>query len=195
MFTGVIDYLGELVRQQGGEFTFRLPDSSVDRLEIGGSVAVNGSCSTVVEVGEAGAEFSVNLSPETLDRTTLRKVGVGGRVNIEFPLTATAVGSSLDGHFVQGHVDTVGQVSGVSRQSDSLIYRFSVPSEFQGYLVEKGAIAIDGISLTPYRVKGGSFVVSVIPHTYSKTTLQFRHPGSEVNVEFDLLAKYVAKQQ
>lgn len=192
MFTGIVQALGEVrVRDVGeGGLTVYAP-SLVRDLPVGGSVAVNGVCLTAVTVDPRAGTFTADLSPETLRRTTLGELTEGDRVNLELPLR---VGDPLGGHLLQGHVDTVGEVLAVEPQPDgSYLFTFRVDPEYDPWIVEKGSIAVDGISLTPFGVEGGRFQVAVIPHTYRRTTLQARGPGARVNVEFDILAKYVAK--
>ena len=191
MFTGIVQALGEVRSLREGRLTVCAPRVVRD-LAVGGSVAVNGACLTAVAVDPHAGTFAADLSPETLRRTTLGDLVEGDRVNVELPLRA---GDVLGGHLLQGHVDTVGEVLAVEPQLDgSYLFTFRVDPEYDPWIVEKGSIAVDGISLTPFGVEGGRFRVAVIPHTYRNTTLQARGPGARVNVEFDILAKYVAKQ-
>lgn len=193
MFTGLIQDLAQLTARTQRELTFRLPDL-FDELEIGASIALDGVCLTIVDLVSSSSEFSVELSPETLSRTTLNDLTVSEEVNVELPLEVSSGPGRLEGHYVQGHVDTMGRISSVTRKQSGYVYRLSCPSEYRNYLVEKGAVAVDGISLTPYQIKGGSFAVSVIPHTYTNTTLKNKRAGSSVNVEYDILAKYAQKR-
>jgi riboflavin synthase len=130
----------------------------------------------------------VDVSPETLARTTLGRLATGERVNLE---RALRVGDRLGGHVVQGHVDGVGTLAGVSRQGDWLLYRFRAPRSLARYLVEKGSIAVDGVSLTVFACRGPSFTVALIPHTLAATTLGERRPGDRVNLEADVLMKHI----
>lgn len=153
----------------------------------GDSVAVDGCCLTVV--GASGARLAFDAVPETLRRTTLGRREAGDPVNLELPLRPS---DRLGGHFVQGHVDAVTDVVGRTDQGDDVVMTFRVPPALEGQVVEKGSVAIDGVSLTVMAVGKGSFSVALIPHTLAVTTLGRRAKGDPVNVEGDILAKYVA---
>lgn len=183
--------MGEFVGSKGSKFLFSLPPDYSERLEIGGSVSVNGVCLTIVSLDSDKQSFSVDISEETKKRTNIGLLRPGKKVNFELPLKVDEFGGGLDGHIVQGHVDTMGKITKVQKRKDNHVVRFVTSNKYGKFLVDKGSIAVDGISLTPYRVSGGSFTVSVIPHTYNSTTLQFARGGSKVNLEFDILAKYV----
>jgi len=191
MFTGVIDDIGDFVKAVGTRYTFSLPDGYLQKLEKGGSLGVNGVCLTLVSLDNGRGRVSVDVSAETRDRTNIGNLQPGDRVNLELPLEASGLRGRLDGHIVQGHVDTIGKIGEIRRERENHLFRIATSRKFEKYLVEKGAVAVDGISLTPYRVAGGSFTVSVIPHSYESTTLQFKRSGGEVNIEFDILAKYI----
>lgn len=193
MFTGVVDDTGDFVNAVGSRFTFSIPNSYLDKVEKGGSLSVNGVCLTLVDWDREKGRVSVDVSPETRKKTNIGDLRPGDSVNLELPLEASGIKGRLDGHIVQGHVDTVGKIGKITRQQDNHLFRISTSRKFQDLLVDKGSVAVDGISLTPYRVTGGTFTVSVIPHSYENTTLQFKRSGSEVNVEFDILAKYIRK--
>ncbi|HIC95513.1 TPA: riboflavin synthase [Candidatus Bipolaricaulota bacterium] len=188
MFTGIVAGLGEIENLSGG----RLVISPLGEFlpPVGGSIAVNGVCLTASEVEVEDGRFAADLSPETLERTNLGTLRVGEKVNLELPLAA---GERFAGHLVLGHVDTVGEIISIEQQGDFYRFTFAVPSEFDHLLVEKGSVAVDGISLTAFNIREGRFEVAIIPHTYKRTNLQFRRPGDRVNVEFDILGKYVAK--
>jgi riboflavin synthase len=186
MFTGIISGLGEVKGLMKGKLVINPPPSLLPR--VGGSIAVNGTCLTAVEV--AGGQFTTDLSPETLKRTNLRALRAGEKVNLELPLAAT---ERFAGHLVLGHVDTVGEVVALVPQGDSYLFSFAVEKRFAYLLVEKGSVAVDGISLTAFNISEGRFDVAIIPHTYERTNLQYRRPEDRVNVEFDILGKYVAK--
>lgn len=190
MFTGVIDEIGTFLKSTGNEYVFSTPGGFKRELEIGGSVSVNGVCLTLVDFENGGEEFSVDVSEETRRVSNLGKIKPGDRVNLELPLEASGLASRLDGHIVQGHVDTMGKIGGIKRKNGDHLLRIATSGKFKRYLVNKGSIAVDGISLTPYQVSGGSFAVTVIPHTFENTTLQFKRSGARVNVEFDIIAKY-----
>jgi riboflavin synthase len=161
---------------------------ATDGLRIGDSVAVNGVCLTAVRID--GDRFAADLSPETLRHTDLGSLRPGDPVNLE---PAVAIGGRLGGHLVQGHVDGTGRVLSIRREGDSRIFRLSVPKRLSRYVVEKGFIAVDGISLTVVSVGVGSFTVAVIPHTFKHTNLHTKQPGQRVNLEADIFAKYVER--
>ena len=191
MFTGVVDGIGNLVKRKGNRFSFSVPEEYPETMEVGGSISVNGACLTAVDIDREGKLISADISPETRNKTNIGNLKPGDRVNLELPLGVGKLSDRLDGHLVQGHIDTTGKIGRISKKRDNYVFRIATPSKFSSYLVDKGSVAVDGVSLTPYRVSGGAFSVSVIPHTYDNTTLQFKHGGSEVNVEFDILAKYI----
>jgi riboflavin synthase len=192
MFTGIIEELGTVAalqgRAAGGRLTVRCATVRADLRE-GASIAVNGVCLTAAYL-EAGA-FSADLAPETLNRSNLGQLRPGSRVNLERPLSPSG---RLSGHIVQGHVDGTGEFLSLdSLGDDNWRLRVRVPSELDPYLVYKGSIAIDGISLTIASIESGMLEVAVIPHTYSNTTLGSYRPGARVNLECDILAKHVEK--
>ena len=191
MFTGLIEEVGEIrgARAERGGKLLTLGASVVcEGLKVGDSVAVDGACLTVETLGQG--EFSVFLSQETLDCTTLGEAGTGRRVNLE---RALALGDRLGGHLVQGHVDAVGRIVGVQRAGEGLQIEILAPKQVARYLVDKGSVTVDGISLTVARRAGERFFVAVIPHTVAATTLDQARPGRPVNLEADLLAKYVER--
>jgi len=180
VFTGLIEELGSLAGRRGPRFAFAAR-VVLDDVKIGDSVAVNGCCLTVVELTPGG--WAADVVDETLGRTTLGALAVDDPVNMERPVPA---GGRLGGHVVQGHVDAVGQV--VSGPPD-----LWVQAPHTRYLVEKGSVAVDGVSLTVVEVVDDRFRVAVIPHTALVTTLGRLGPGDRVNLEFDILAKYVER--
>ncbi len=182
MFTGLIEGLGRFKSNNGDRFTFSWPDNP-SIYETGESIAVNGCCLTVVDFD--GDKWTANVIPETLSRTNLGYLIPGDPVNFERPVK---VSDRLGGHIVQGHVDTVGLVR---RVAPDLVIGFD-PS-FARYVVEKGSIAIDGVSLTVVEAGNDFARVSIIPHTSSVTTLGTRDIGERVNLEFDIVAKYVER--
>lgn len=186
MFTGIVQGLGRLQGRRGALLEVEVPSSLRERLTLGASVAVNGVCLTVNQLTEGS--FLADLSQETATRTTLGGLRVHTRVNLELPVTLEA---GLDGHIVLGHVDTIGRVKAIYREQEGWSFIFSHSPEFGLYVVEKGAVAIDGISLTPFQTSGGTFRCAVVPKTFATTTLQDRAVGDPVNIEFDILAKYV----
>ncbi|HZA25545.1 MAG TPA: riboflavin synthase, partial [Dehalococcoidia bacterium] len=149
-------------------------------------IAVDGACLTVVDLGEG--EFSVDLAPETLRRTGFGHLKPGDPINLERPL---AVSDRLGGHIVQGHVDGTGRISSIRPESDCVIIRITSPKKLMHYIVEKGFVAVDGISLTVVQRGASSFTVSVIPYTLENTNLKGKRVGDRVNLEVDIVAKYV----
>lgn len=189
MFTGIIVAMGEVLQTTPARLTVHTKELFPE-LEIGSSIAINGACMTVIELHPAAASFSVDISPETCQRTNLGALRRGDLVNLELPLQASA---RLDGHFVLGHIDAVGEVVSISRKEQGALFRFRVDKKYSRYLIEKGSIALDGISLTVFNIREGEFDVAVIPHTLAQTNFRDRHPGDKVNVEFDVLGKYIEK--
>ena len=155
-------------------------------LKLGDSISVNGTCLTAVDFSRT--EFSVDLSPETMRRTSLGQLSEGGPVNLERALLAS---DRLGGHIVQGHVDGTGRVMSTKSEGDSTIFRIRVPKRLNRYIVEKGFVAVDGISLTVVKRGASSFTLSVIPYTSDNTNLAALSVGDRVNLEADILAKYV----
>jgi riboflavin synthase len=188
MFTGIIEELGTVASIQGGRLSVRCATVREDLSE-GASVAVNGVCLTAVDLRPD--TFSADLAPETLRRSNLGELRAGSRVNLERPLSPTA---RLSGHIVQGHVDGTGELLGLDALGDENWWlRVRVPAELDPFLVYKGSVAIDGISLTIAALEGDVLSVTIIPHTYRNTTLGGYRPGARVNIECDVLAKHVEK--
>lgn len=187
MFTGIIEEVGT-VERAGAQLEVRCRQVLAG-LKAGSSISVNGACLTAVEVRPEG--FMADVSPETLRVTNLGELRPGSEVNLE---RALAAGGRLDGHLVQGHVDATGELVGLERMGGgNWRLRVRYPRELDRYIVLKGSIAIDGISLTVAGLEGGELAVAVIPHTYEHTNLRHRRAGERVNLECDLLAKYVEK--
>ncbi|WP_333737856.1 riboflavin synthase [Streptomyces sp. IBSBF 2806] len=191
MFTGIVEELGEVtaVENLGDASRFRLRGPVVtDGAKHGDSIAVNGVCLTVVE--NEGDEFTADVMAETLNRSSLGALGVGSPVNLERP---TAVGARLGGHIVQGHVDGTGAVLERKPSENWEIIKISLPEGLARYVVEKGSITVDGISLTVVEAGLDHFTVSLIPTTLALTTLGLKQPGDPVNLEVDIVAKYVER--
>jgi riboflavin synthase len=191
MFTGIIKHLGTVrsLEPYGGGMRLTLePVDFGSPLERGESIAVNGVCLTTL-LRDDGA-FSADLSPETIARTSFRHVGPGSVVNLE---RALALGDRLGGHLVQGHVDTVGALLETSRDGEFAVYRWSFPAEYADYVVSKGSIAVDGISLTIVEPTRESFAAALIPETLERTNLGTATVGNVANLEFDMMAKYAAQ--
>jgi len=185
MFTGIIEEVGAVSRRSGADLTI-MAESVLDRVKDGDSIAVNGVCLTVVSFD--ATTFVVQMSPETIDRTTLGSLRVGDAVNLE---RALAYGDRMGGHFVQGHVDGVGRVHSIQPQGEFALWRFQAPTEVAKYLVPKGSVSVDGISLTVVEPHGDTFGVAIIPATIEKTTLSTRKPGDPVNLEADMFGKHI----
>jgi len=192
MFTGIIEELGavESLDAQSAGARLRVRCQSVlEDLTPGASIAVNGVCLTAVDL--RSDSFAADLAPETLRRSNLGDLRSGSRANLERPLSPTG---RLSGHIVQGHVDGTGELLSLEPLGDENWWlRVRVPAELDPYLVFKGSIAIDGISLTIAALEAGVLSVTIIPHTYRNTTIGSYEPGSRVNLECDILAKHVAK--
>ena len=191
MFTGIIEEMGTVARRDmSGAFQrLTLRASRVlDDLKIGDSVTINGACQTAVEIGPD--HFVVESVEETLRLTTLGELRTGDRVNLE---RAMRLGDRLGGHLVSGHVEGVGGVLRREEHPHNVIFTIGLPSELARYVAPKGSIAVDGISLTVVTVSDGAFTVSVIPHTLSHTALGDRRLGDRVNLETDMIAKYVER--
>jgi riboflavin synthase len=191
MFTGLIECTGRVaaLRRSGEravlEVSAPLP---ANEISIGDSIAVNGACLTVITI--QGDRFSFDVSPETVARTSFASVQPGSPVNLERALT---FGGRLDGHLVTGHIDCVGRLESRMQQGNAVILGFSLAREQARMMVEKGSVAVDGISLTVNAVSESGFSVSIIPHTLEKTSLAGIGPGKVVNVETDIIGKYVAR--
>jgi riboflavin synthase len=185
VFTGLVQTTGSLAAAEGGRF--RVDAAGLD-LADGDSVAVNGVCLTATGVDAGG--FSADVMDETLRRTALGALGPGDAVNIELPLRAS---DRLGGHIVQGHVDGTGTVESMAEEGFARVLRVGAPAELLRYVVEKGSIAVEGVSLTVAAVDDDGFTVSLIPETLERTTLGALEPGRAVNLEVDVVAKYVEK--
>jgi riboflavin synthase len=191
MFTGIIEQMGAITalrpRPDAVEIQIQ-PEHMMANTQLGDSIAVDGICLTVTAFDEA--TFTAFVSAETLRKTSLGAKQVGHRVNLEEPLTMQ---KKLSGHMVQGHVDGVGRVEEIRPEGDSQMWRFSLPLELAKYLVAKGSVAVDGISLTVVDAVRDHFTVAIIPKTVDVTTFQDRKPGDSVNIETDVIGKYVYK--
>jgi len=185
MFTGIVETVGTAAEVSGSRI--RLESDLVD-LVVGESIAVNGVCLTVTAPGSGS--FSADISEETARRTSLGSLRVGSPVNLERAMPA---GGRFGGHIVQGHVDGVGSVADVRELPGSVEMSFSLPPELERYLVHKGSVTLEGVSLTVAALEPGGFAVALIPHTLQSTTFGTKQPGDAVNIEVDVLAKYVER--
>lgn len=191
MFTGIISEIGEVKKvfrdKENTVFTIAAKKNSKG-FKLGDSIAINGSCHTVIQ--KVAGEFKVESMPETLRRTNLGELKAGSKVNLEKPLRFNG---SIDGHFVSGHIDGVAKILSITPDKNSKLFTLEIPKALSKFVVEKGSIALDGISLTVIAIRGNRVTVGIIPHTLKFTTLGLRKVGDKINVEVDLLAKHLAK--
>ena len=185
MFTGIVEEVGRVTSAQSGKLVLSV-SHVLQGMELGGSIAVNGVCLTVTSFNTNS--LSVDIMLETLKRTNLGLLSAGDEVNLERPLTLE---KPLGGHLVQGHVDDTGRVASIMWDGEAMLIRFEAPPEIMRYIVEKGFIAVDGVSLTVVTKDASSFQVSVVDFTRKHTTLGSRRVGDQVNLEVDIIAKYV----
>ena len=188
MFTGIIENLGTIVNKNEKRLEIKADGSFMKKISEGLSISINGICLTVVSFDQKF--FLVDFMPETEKKTNIGSLKMGDVVNLELPATPETY---LSGHIVQGHVDTTAKLEKISGKGNSRILEFSIPGELTKYLGQKGSIAINGISLTIISVKENIFNVGIIPHTLENTNLKYLQPGGLVNIEVDVLAKYVEK--
>jgi riboflavin synthase len=191
MFTGIIEGLGTIVgigsAGQGKRFVIE-SDFLLDGTKVGDSIAVSGACLTAVMI--QGRRFEVDVAPETISRTTFSKAAIGERVNLE---RALRLSDRLDGHLVSGHIDGTGTIQHKSPIGNAIIVSIRVPESLSRYMIPKGSVAVDGISLTINDVNHDGFEVSIIPHTAGLTTIGFKKSASMVNIETDMIGKYVER--
>ena len=185
MFTGIVEELGIIIGARSGSLVIGAGEV-LKGMKHGASIAVNGACLTVTDFD--ASSFSVDVMPETLKRTNLRSFRAGDKVNLERPM---ALGGQLGGHLVQGHVDGIGKIASSTRDGGVMLIRMEAPPEVMRFTVPKGFVAVDGISLTIVNKDSGSFQVSVVDYTGKHTTLNSKKIGDQVNLEIDIIAKYV----
>jgi len=191
MFTGIIEAIGRVTAvQRRGDLLYLTiaPQAALTEMVVGDSICVNGACLTVTALSQGG--FQADCSPETQERTTLGSLKPHDEVNLE---RALKMSGRLGGHLVTGHVDATGYVGEVTKGSGSLTMTIRLPHELSSYIVEKGSVAVEGVSLTTSRIAGDEFQVAVIPYTAQNTTLGKRRVGDRVNIEVDLIGKYVKR--
>ena len=191
MFTGIVEEIGRVrsvQRRTGYQRTDLDARRVLEGIQVGDSLTLDGACHTVVAFDGRG--FAVESVEETLQRTTLGRVRVGSRVNLE---RSVALGGRLGGHLVAGHIDGMGKVLKRQESSDNVLFQIGMPSDLAPYVAQKGSIAVDGISLTVVSVSHREFTVAVIPHTLQVTTLSERGPGDAVNLEVDMVARYLER--
>lgn len=189
MFSGIISHIGTFRQKKEGTFVFSARASLVKQIKKGTSVAVNGTCLTVEHV-EDNKMFSVAVVPETIKKTMLDTLEKNEAVNLELPATPNTF---LSGHIVLGHVDTVGKIKKIEQDKQSRIVTISFPRKFSRYIVEKGSIAVNGVSLTIIYSKENSFSVGIIPYTWTHTMFHTLSVNRQVNIEIDILAKHIEK--
>jgi riboflavin synthase len=191
MFTGIIEGRGSIKRITRADKGMRLgieAGFALEETRIGDSIAVNGACLTVVS--KSGDAFEVDVAPETLSKTTLNNAGIGDFVNLE---RALRLSDRIDGHLVSGHVDGIGTIASRRSLANAIIITINVPEELGRYIIKKGSVALDGISLTVNQCDNASFEVSIIPHTAEITTIGKNKVGDQVNIETDIIGKYVER--
>jgi riboflavin synthase len=190
MFTGIIEAAGtvEDIRPNGSGLDIFISSSLSGSLKIDQSISHNGVCLTVVGIDEP--VYKVTAIAETLQRTNLGMLKIGDRVNLE---RSMVMNGRIDGHMVQGHVDTIAMCASIQNRSGSWEFRFEYPDQYDNLIVEKGSICVNGVSLTVVNSDKGSFSVAVIPYTFEHTNFKYLLNGSQVNLEFDILGKYVLK--
>jgi riboflavin synthase len=191
MFTGIISDIGEVTARDGGRFAIR-SRYPAESIALGASIACDGTCLTATSISpsDAGSVFTVDVSNETLAKTTLDEWRPGRRINLERPLR---LGDELGGHMVSGHVDGVGRILTKTPDGESQRFTIEVPEALASLIVMKGSVALDGISLTVNEVDGSRFGINIIPHTLTHTTLGGKTPGDRVNIEVDIVGRYVAR--
>lgn len=191
MFTGIIETMGTVTSavKTGGNLEITIRSALAPALKIDQSVSHNGVCLTVTQVNEQ--DYTIVAVAETLQKSNIGLVEKGHAVNLE---RAMVFNSRIDGHLVQGHVDGTGTCVSITEQDGSWLYRIGFQPQFAGLIVEKGSICMNGISLTVFDITDDAFSVAVIPYTYQHTNIQYLKPGDTVNLEFDILGKYVARQ-
>jgi riboflavin synthase len=187
VFTGIIEEIGTVASVPQGRLVINA-SQVLEGMQLGGSIAVNGACQTVTNFDNKS--FSVDVMPETLRRTNLGLLRIGDRVNLERPL---ALGGELGGHLVQGHVDDTGKIASIVKEGDAILMDFEAPPEVMQYIVPKGFITVDGASLTVVSKDTTSFRVSIVSYTRQHTTLADKNTGDTVNLEVDIIGKYVAE--
>ena len=192
MFTGIVRAVGSIAALESRDGDMRLVvdggDLDLSTAALGDSIAVNGACLTAVELD--GSTFAADVSLETLDKTCLGDLRVGSPVNLE---PALKVGDALGGHLVSGHVDGIGKLLEMQPDARSIRYRFEIDPALERYIAAKGSVTVDGTSLTVNRVDGNRFDVNIVPHTQQQTVFRHYQPGSRVNIEVDIIARYLER--
>ena len=187
MFTGIVQKTGKIKNIEGDTFTIT-SDLNLENLDIGGSIALNGTCLTIISLGKKS--FSIQVTPETLKRTNLKYLKSEDIVNLETPLK---MNSGLDGHMVQGHIDGTAVITKITPDKNSIYITIKTETKLMRYICEKGYVAVDGVSLTIVNCIDDEFTVSIIPHTKKSTVFSINKLGDIVNIEVDIISKYVEK--
>jgi len=193
VFSGIVFDLAKIkaVRSKGGLKVLEIKlNKNIKNSEKGMSIAVNGVCLTASLIKNA-REFAADVTAETMKKSTLSALRTGSNVNVEFPVTPEGF---LSGHIVQGHVDCTGVIKSVNIENGNVVITVNYPAKYAKYIIEKGSVTVDGISLTAFDVKKDVFSVSVIPETFKATNVKFYNKGTKVNLEFDIISKYVERQ-
>ena len=187
MFTGIVQKTGKIKKIEGDTFTIT-SDLNLENLDIGGSIALNGTCLTIIALGKKS--FSIQVTPETLKRTNFKYLTLDDIVNLE---TSLKMNSGLDGHIVQGHIDSTGLITKITPDKNSIYLTIKTETKLMHYICEKGYVAVDGVSLTIVNCTHDEFTVSIIPHTKKSTVFSTNKLGDIVNIEVDIISKYVEK--
>ncbi|RKX17487.1 MAG: riboflavin synthase [Candidatus Zixiibacteriota bacterium] len=197
MFTGIIQEIGivKFAQKKGDSLLIQIESPKSSKLlKVGGSININGACQSAIKISpvssDSGSWFEVQATSETISRTNFKFLQAGDRVNLELPLS---LNDPLGGHLVTGHIDDTGRITDIKPSGGSILMRIVFKPEYNCYLVEKGSVAIDGISLTVFDVETECFTISLIPETIERTNLKFRNIGDVVNLEFDQIGKYIEK--
>jgi riboflavin synthase len=191
MFTGIIEEVGKVKNVSGGAKALQLEIESkkvLENLRVSESININGACQTVIEMKKSS--FVVEAVEETLKKTNLGQLRSGGWVNLERSLKLS---DRLSGHIVLGHIDCAGEIISIEKKQKSWIFKVSIPLKFSSYMVEKGSISLEGVSLTTLDVFPDAFSVSIIPYTYENTNFKYKKVNDSINVEFDIIGKYIKK--
>jgi len=188
MFTGIITHLGTVIEKTHTRLVIAPEKGLLKKVAMGLSISVDGICLTVVDFDNK--TFSIDFMPETAKKTTIEELKVGSTVNCELPSTGSTF---LSGHVVQGHVDGVGTIQRITKEGNSYLFVFDLPNGLSKYIVEKGSITVNGISLTVIDITDMTFSVGIIPHTWDHTMLHTANVGDQINIEVDVLAKYIEK--
>lgn len=188
MFTGIITETGTIANVSRSKIAIRASRAVLRTLDHGTSIAVDGACLTVIAKNKSS--FAADIMPETMRRTTLGRLRRGDTVNLELPATPSSL---LSGHIVQGHIDGIGTLKQIKIESDSHIFSISVPRTLARYIVEKGSVTVNGVALTVIDVRASEFTVSIIPHTWKMTMIHTLKPNDHINIEVDVLGKYIEK--